>query len=65
MFLLVGYAVGIIRKCVQVSALHASGLLFYLSFVFYVLNFIQIGIDILLYFRNAKLDREREAALDP
>ena len=40
----------------------ASGFLFFLSFFFYVLNFIEISIDVALYFRNVKLDKEREEA---
>lgn len=60
-FLLIGYAFGIARKIIQVSILGASGFIFFLSFFFYVLNFIEISIDIALYFRNAKLDKAREA----
>ena len=59
-FLLVGYAVGIARKCIQLFALGSSGFLFFLSFFFYVVNFIVISIDVALYFRNARLDRERD-----
>jgi hypothetical protein len=54
-FLLVGYAFGIIRKIIQVTG-GSSGFIFFLSFFFYVLNFIEISIDIGLYFRNKKLD---------
>ena len=39
----------------------SSGFIFYLSFFFYVLNFIEISIDVALYFRNVKLDRLAEA----
>ncbi|MBQ7373443.1 MAG: hypothetical protein IJW64_02620 [Clostridia bacterium] len=60
LFLLVGYAIGITRKIIQVVALGSSGFVFFLSFVFYVINFIAISIDIALYFRNVKLDKERE-----
>ena len=35
--------------------------MFYLSWVFYVLNFLEITVDIGLYFRNARLDRLRDA----
>ena len=61
-FLLLGYACGIVRKVIQLAAMDASGVLFYLSFFFYILNFIMISIDVALYFRNTKLDRERETA---
>ncbi len=59
-FLLIGYAFGIARKVIQVVALGSTGFLFYLSFFFYVLNFIEISIDVALYFRNVKLDKARE-----
>lgn len=61
-FLLVGYAFGIARKIIQVSVMDASGFLFYLSFFFYVLNFIEISIDVALYFRNTRLDHEADLA---
>ncbi len=59
-FLLIGYAFGIARKIIQIIELDSSGFLFYLSFFFYILNFIEISIDVLLYFRNVKLDELRE-----
>jgi len=61
-FLLLGYACGIVRKVIQLTVMGESGALFYLSSFFYVLNFIMISIDVALYFRNTKLDREREAS---
>lgn len=60
-FLLIGYAVGIARKLIQVLALGSTGFIFFLSFFFYVLNFIEISVDVGLYFRNTKLDRLRDA----
>ena len=60
-FLLIGYACGIARKVIQ-TVEGSSGFLFYLSFFFYVLNFIEISIDVMLYFRNKKLDGAAEAA---
>ena len=60
-FLLIGYAFGIARKVIQLTQLHQSGFLFFMSAIFYVLNFIEISIDVGLYFRNTRLDREREA----
>lgn len=59
-FLLIGYAFGIARKIIQVTLLGSSGFLFYLSFFFYVFNFICISIDIALYFRNARYDKQNE-----
>lgn len=61
-FLLIGYAFGIVRKCMQLTTLGSSGFIFYLSFFFYVLNFIEITIDVLLYFRNVRLDKARMTA---
>lgn len=56
-FLLVGYAFGITRKVIQLTVFDSSGVIFYLSFFFYMLNFIEIAIDVGLYFRNLKYDR--------
>ena len=61
-FLLIGYACGIVRKIIQ-TVDGSSGFLFYLSFFFYVLNFIEISIDVALYFRNRKLDAIADAKL--
>ena len=58
-FLLIGYAFGIVRKAIQ-TVDGSSGFLFYLSFFFYVLNFVEIAIDVALYFRNKKLDEEAD-----
>ena len=60
-FLLIGYACGMARKFIQVAD-GSSGFLFYLSFFFYVLNFIEISIDVALYFRNRKLDQAADLA---
>ena len=60
-FLLIGYAFGIIRKIIQTTD-GSTGFIFFLSFFFYVLNFIEIAIDIGLYFRNVKLDRQADLA---
>ena len=65
-FLLVGYIFGIVRKVIlfanAVSVGQSEGFLFYLSWFFYVLNFIEISIDAALYFRNKKLDNARNAS---
>ena len=49
----IGYTAGIIGKIIS----HTWNL----ATVFYFLNFTMVLVDICLYFRNAKLDREREA----
>lgn len=68
-FLLIGYAFGIARKLIQIihfgepkADTTLGVVIFILSFAFYVLNFTEISIDVGLYFRNVKLDRERDAA---
>ena len=61
-FLLIGYAFGITRKFMQLTLLGSSGFLFYLSFFFYVLNFVEISVDVALYFRNVKLDKLKAAS---
>ena len=58
-FLLIGYAFGIARKTIEYTQMDKSGFLFFLSFIFYIINFGAISVDVALYFRNAKLDRER------
>lgn len=61
-FLLIGYAFGIAKKIIERGIIGKSGFIFYLSFFFYILNFIEISIDVALYFRNRKLDQETELA---
>ena len=60
-FLLIGYACGIARKFIQLGN-GSDGFMFFLSFFFYVLNFIEISIDVALYFRNKKLDEAADRA---
>ena len=64
-FLLIGYAFGIVRKIIQSNMMISEGgefsFIFILGFFFYVLNFIEISIDIALYFRNSRLDRIADA----
>ena len=57
----IGYVFGIVRKIIQMSNGEGSGALFYMAFIFYILNIMLISIDILLYFRNVKLDNEERA----
>ena len=59
-FIWLGYIAGIVMKCIQFFVIGKSGPIFVLSWVFYCLNFIEITIDMLLYFRNVKLDKENE-----
>jgi len=62
-FIWIGYVFGIIRKFMLWGAGGELSWLFYLGWFFYVLNIIEISIDMLLYFRNAKLDREAEKSI--
>lgn len=60
-FVWIGYVFGITRKFIQYSDASGTGLsfLFYMGWIFYVLNIIEITVDIALYFRNMKLDKAR------
>jgi uncharacterized membrane protein (DUF485 family) len=53
LFVLSGYACGIAAKLL-------SGNMTYV-FIFYVLNFIMVFTDVLLYFRNSLLDRRAKS----
>ena len=63
-FLWIGYVFGITRKILQLNAGDNINGLFYLGLVFYILNIIEISIDMGLYFRNCRLDRIRDAAIE-
>lgn len=63
-FLWIGYVFGITRKILQLNAGDNINALFYLGLVFYILNIIEITIDMGLYFRNSRLDRIRDVALE-
>lgn len=54
LFIFAGYIFGIASKLI-------SGNITYV-FVFYVLNLLMVGTDIILYFRNRRLDAQRAAA---
>ena len=62
-FLWIGYIFGITRKVLQFQSGSGLNVLFYLGWLFYMLNIVEITIDMLLYFRNVKLDRMRESEL--
>ena len=51
LFIFVGYICGIISK------LLSPGFKWYVLF-FYILNFLMVGTDLLLYIRNYRLDKE-------
>jgi len=55
-FIWLGYVFGIIRKALQIQSRAAGNWLFYLAFAFYIINIIEITIDMILWVRNRKLD---------
>ena len=56
LLILFGYVAGITSKFVNESYMADIGHKWYVLF-FYILNFIEISIDVCLYFRNLKYDR--------
>ena len=56
-----GYIAGITSKLVNESYMASFSSKWYVLF-FYVLNFIMVGADIILYARNYKLDKEKANA---
>ncbi len=56
--ILLGYVAGITAKLINPAYMASFSEKWYVLF-FYVLNFVMVGIDFCLYFRNLKLDRER------
>jgi len=55
--ILFGYMAGIASKLLNGVYMASFAEKWYVLF-FYVLNFLMVGTDLLLYFRNRKLDRE-------
>ena len=53
-----GYIAGITAKLVNPEYISQIGYKWYVLF-FYVLNFIMVGADIVMYVRNSKLDKKR------
>ena len=54
-----GYIAGITSKLVNEAYMASFSQKWYVLF-FYVLNFIMVGADLLMYVRNSKLDKRRE-----
>ena len=54
-----GYIAGILSKLLNPAYMADISAKWYVLF-FYCLNFIMVGTDLCLYFRNRRLDRERE-----
>ena len=58
-----GYIAGIVSKLLNTAYMEAFGQKWYVLF-FYVLNLIMVGADLILYFRNRRLDRLAEKNID-
>lgn len=58
-FIWIGYIFGIANKWIQYAADPNKSWLFILAWAFYFLNITEITIDMALYFRNRKLDKQR------
>lgn len=56
-FIWAGYLFGITSKFLRGSLTYV--------FVFYVINLVSVSVDILLYYRNRRLDRRREEGGEP
>ena len=54
-----GYVAGIAAKLINPVYMATFAQKWYVLF-FYVLNFAMVGVDLCLYFRNRRLDRERD-----
>lgn len=53
-----GYVAGITSKLINPAYMEVFAQKWYVLF-FYILNFVMVGLDLGLYFRNRKLDRQR------
>ena len=51
-----GYIAGIVSKLINAAYMAQIGTKWYVLF-FYVLNLFMVGIDLALYFRNARIDK--------
>lgn len=60
LLILFGYVAGITSKLINEAYMAQFAQKWYVL-VFYVLNFVMVGIDTVLYFRNKKLDKLAEA----
>lgn len=54
-----GYIAGIISKLINEAYMASFGQKWYVL-VFYVLNLLMVGTDLILYVRNKKLDKEND-----
>ncbi len=54
-FILAGYTFGIISKLISNNVTYVV--------VFYIINFVMVALDVVLYFRNLAIDKSAEALL--
>ena len=54
----VGYVAGVASKLLNPAYMASFSEKWYVLF-FYILNFTMVGVDLCLYFRNRRLDREK------
>ena len=54
----IGYVAGVASKLLNPAYMASFAQKWYVLF-FYVLNFTMVGVDLCLYFRNRRLDREK------
>ena len=59
--ILFGYVAGIASKFMNEAYMASFSQKWYVLF-FYVLNFLMVSVDLMLYFRNRKLDQQATAA---
>lgn len=55
-FIWIGYVFGIANKFIQYGQNPERSWIFFLAWAFYFLNIAEITVDMVLYFRNKKLD---------
>ena len=60
-FIWIGYIFGIANKFISYMNNPDKDWIFFLAWAFYFLNIAEITVDMVLYFRNVKLDKNREA----
>ena len=59
-FIWIGYIFGIANKFISYMNNPDKDWIFFLAWAFYFLNIAEITVDMVLYFRNVKLDKKRE-----
>ena len=59
----IGYIAGIISKFTNATYMAEFATKWYVL-IFYCLNFIMVGIDMILYFRNCALDKKAAASVE-